>query len=171
MPATDTAGWMTAIGTLFAAVGTVGAVLIALWQTVWRERSDLKTHTYYRPDDDAPGGGILYLTADNPRQTPVNVPAAGLSTQSKVNLPAAGHSSLPKKLGHKDSARAHWHASELRKLEQAEGPIYFGTFMSEVDGAFRAPMPGGKKKRFPKLRRGTGGNREFKPPEHPPWRE
>jgi len=86
MPATDTAGWLTAVGTLFAAVGTVGAVLVALWQTVWRERSDLKTHTYYRPDDDAPGGGILFLTADNPRQAPVNVPAAGLSTQSKVNF-------------------------------------------------------------------------------------
>jgi hypothetical protein len=73
--ASNTTDWITAVGTAFAAVGTVGAVIIALWQTVWRERADLKVRAFYRQDDNDPGGGVLIMTADNPRQTPINVPA------------------------------------------------------------------------------------------------
>jgi hypothetical protein len=32
------ADWITAVASVLAAIGTVGAVAVALWQTVWRER-------------------------------------------------------------------------------------------------------------------------------------
>jgi len=42
MLASATSDWITAFGSAFAAIGTVGAVIVALWQT--RRRDKYKVH-------------------------------------------------------------------------------------------------------------------------------
>jgi len=159
-----TTDWITAISAAFAAVGTVGAVIIALWQTVGQSRSDIKARCFYRPTD-----GIFFLTADNPRQVPVNLLAAGLAVRGKVHtVGPRNFGLLPVKLGHKDSVTVTWSAEELREVEAEDGPIHYATFMSELDGAFRTAMPGGKKRHWSVRKRGTVED-EFEPSKRPPW--
>lgn len=46
MLASNTTNWITAIGSAFAAVGTVGAVAFALWQVRRQDRRKLKLRVY-----------------------------------------------------------------------------------------------------------------------------
>jgi hypothetical protein len=158
----STTDWITAIGSAFAAVGTVGAVIVALWQS--REKINLKLDCFYR---EVPNKEALVLVGGNTRRTPVNIVLAGLESASEFYDATYDNTEgdLPTILGHKETVRVEWTPEELRDLEAKRGePLWSASFLSEVDGAFNVKLPGGKHKYGWLGRRGV-----YVPPEHPPW--
>jgi hypothetical protein len=87
---TSTAEWMTAVGTVFAAIGTVGAVIVALWQTRRQERYGLtvegKTLAKRKADDPSKWDSRIEFVATNNGRRAVTIAEARLEFKSSDGL-------------------------------------------------------------------------------------
>ena len=125
--APNTADWITAIGSAFAAIGTVGAVIVALWQT--RRRDKYKVHVVCNwgltGDDEI--GNLLSLQATNTGERLVKLTMAYLLTNDHRTVVASfffsqtpqsfmtgiQESPLPASLVDGESVTMYWQLSTL----------------------------------------------------------
>lgn len=164
MLASTTADWITAIGSAFAAVGTVGAVIIALWQTRRRTRYDVHVTCEEGLTGDAEIGNLITLQATNIGERLVKLTMASLlvddgrqivakffiPSMSNISLPASiEQSGLPVSLLAGESVSARWQQSTLEHLKQKEGFDRYlcAYFKDPLGNMYAAPYPGIKAKR------------------------
>jgi hypothetical protein len=154
----NTAEWVTAISGIFAAVGTVGAVAVALWQ-ISRQGQRNVTVTCglaVTPDDRVVG-----LRAANEGPKAVELTMAYIQTNDgrKVVSPFAqgmGDSLVGGKLLLEgESAEVFWRQSALAQARVAEAfdGYWFAFFQDTLGNIYSDTFPGTERKRRWKLRR------------------
>lgn len=161
---TPTTDWVTALGTAFAAIGTVGAVIIALWQTRRRLRYDIHVKCGLGVTGDPQIGDLVtlsavnvgervltltmaYLRLDNGRQAfaPFFTPHLGPRVSVIVGME---HSGLPKTLTPGESVEVQWRREILQELQDREGfkGYLYAFFTDQLDNVYAAPFPGMRRK-------------------------
>jgi hypothetical protein len=81
--ASTTTDWITAIGSLFAAVGTVGAVIVALWQVSRQDQRRMRVRCYRTISDLAPTStSVMGMTGINVGRSPIRVTEAELKLEN-----------------------------------------------------------------------------------------
>lgn len=165
--APNTADWITAFGSAFAAIGTVGAVIVALWQTKRRERFSL--HVTCKPGvtGDAQIGDIVTLTATNTGERLVKLEMAYLLSDDHRTIVAKfftimpgtsliqsiEQSGLPVSLVAGEPVSVRWQLSTLEGLKQKEGFDHYhcAYFTDPLGNMYEAAYPGmkGKRKGWP----------------------
>jgi hypothetical protein len=143
--------WITAIGSVFAAVGTVGAVCVALWQTVGQERFGLhltsESVATIGPEGDHTV--LLRLTGVNLGRRPIKINQAlfGLvvAPQVIIYLGRAAGTDLPATLAPGDAVAAAWDKEVCeREQEQQGGALTHFEFIDSLGNKYAAPIPGMK---------------------------
>jgi hypothetical protein len=79
-PGPTTTDWITAIAAVFAAVGTVGAVVVALWQTRRQGRRKLVVRCSQAVIGDIENINVLTLRGTNDGPRPVKLTMAYVMT-------------------------------------------------------------------------------------------
>jgi hypothetical protein len=160
----NTTDWITAIGSAFAAVGTVGAVIVALWQT--RRRDKYKVHVVcnWGITGDSAIGNLLSLQATNTGERLVKLTMAYLLTDggsqvvakffqpslTKMNIiTSIEQSPLPESLVDGESVTVYWQLSILETIKVEQGfDHYVAAFFTDPLGTmYAAPYPRVKVKR------------------------
>jgi len=160
-----TTDWITAVSTIFAAVGTVGAVVIALWQTMRRYRYDVRVTCARGITGDPNIGDLVTLSAVNVGDRVVKLTMAylhidtggravppffipGLGLQISVAA-SMENCDLPKTLTPGDSVQVQWRQPILDALREREGFTHYlyGLFTDQLGNVYSAPFPGMKAKR------------------------
>jgi hypothetical protein len=118
---TTTAEWLTAGGTVFAALGTVGAVAIALWQTVGPKQAKLTVHCWYgeKREGDGRPYPTLTLSATHVRGPAILLQTAHLATDGTSGSLVAiseGSTTLPAVLHPGQSAQVTWDVRLLQTV-------------------------------------------------------
>lgn len=139
--------WITAIAAVFAAVGTVGAVAVALRQIARQERRVLTVHCSHAVIADVQNVHALALRATNDGFRPVKITGAHLQTDDNRHVFAhlTPHSSnLPVVLYDGESVEVFWPQEALEDVQQKEGfGHYLYAFFSDAAGNdYRAAYPG-----------------------------
>ncbi|HEV7773996.1 MAG TPA: hypothetical protein VGO48_11995 [Conexibacter sp.] len=119
--ATTIAEWLTAGGTVFAALGTVGAVAIALWQTVGPKQAKLTVHCWYgeKREGDGRRHPTLTLSATHVRGPGILLQTAYLTTDGTSGPlvdGGEGSTTLPALLHPGQSAQVTWDVGLLKKV-------------------------------------------------------
>lgn len=119
--ATTVAEWVTAGGTVFAALGTVGAVAIALWQTVGPKQTKLTVHCWYGEQHEGSGRPYptLTLSATHVRGPAILLQTAFLTTDGTSGPlvdGSQGSTMLPALLHPGQSAQVTWDVRLLRTV-------------------------------------------------------
>jgi hypothetical protein len=172
MLATDTAGWITAFGTAFAAVGTVGAVIVALWQTKRRDVYKLRVVCKYGLTGDDTIGNLVTLQATNTGERLVKLTGAYLLSDDGRTVVAAffqpgqppsvlssmEQGPLSASLVDGESVTVYWQESTLNAIKARDG---FGRYLAAyftdpLENTYFAPYPGMKERRTGLLRKGRG---------------
>lgn len=98
MLASNTTDWITAIGSAFAAVGTVGAVIVALWQVFRQDKHQMRVRCYRTISFDSPAStSVMGMTATNVGRGSIRVLSAELKLENGEEwlLPAHAGDELP----------------------------------------------------------------------------
>lgn len=148
---------------MFAAVGTVGAVVVALRQISRQERRSL--HVDCRQAIASPANGItvnlVTLRGTNDGFRPVKITQAYIQTDDgrMIVAPLSGYGdSLPKLLLDGESVEVAWEWETLNKArtEQGFSRYLYAFFTDTVGRVYVAPYPGIEKRRVgPPWRRRT----------------
>lgn len=142
----STTDWITAIATAFAAVGTVGAVVVALRQSFNQGQRKLMVRCSQAIIGDVENIGVLTLRGTNDGPRPVKVSMAYLMTDDgrQVNSPFTPHSAtLPILLNEGESAEVFWTRKNLEELRRQDDCNYLYAFFTDVLGeVYIAPYPG-----------------------------
>jgi hypothetical protein len=86
--ASNTTEWITAIGSVFAAVGTVGAVIVALWQVFRQDARRMRVRCYRTISDLAPtSSSVMGMTGINVGRSPIRVTDAELKFENGEEWP------------------------------------------------------------------------------------
>lgn len=171
-----TTDWITAVSGAFAAVGTVGAVTIALWQT--REQSRRRVHVTCSlavmiPDTEPLT--VVALRATNIGYRPVKLVQAYLTTDDNRHVVSPfvrpgpfqsfTDSDLPKVLDDGESVEVFWYQDKLNEAKETEGfGEYLSAFFYDAQGnAYQAPFPGMQAHRRLTWRRGPKRTTQYLP--------
>lgn len=149
MNAPNVTDWIVAVASSFAAVGTVGAVVVALWQT--RRQQQRRVHVECRlgvtPDER-----LICLRAinDGPKAVEITMAYAQTNDARKVVshfVPGLGDQ-LPKLLLEGESAEVFWRQAALAQVrEELNFDGYWYAFVTDTLGnVFCDTFPGTKKK-------------------------
>jgi hypothetical protein len=150
----NTTDWIIAVASVFAAVGTVGAVIVALWQILRQGARSLVVKCSGAVIGDTPAIRALTLRATNDGSRPINLTMAYLMTRDgqQVVSPFLRYSEqLPKVLLEGQSVNVIWSQENLAQVKDREGIDYLYAFFMDVLGnVYEAPYPGVtvKKSRF-----------------------
>jgi hypothetical protein len=161
---TTTADWITAIGSAFAAVGTVGAVIVALWQT--KRRDGYKVHVTCRIGytGDAEIGNLVTLEATNTGERLVKLTMAYLLNNENKTIVAKffrqdmqgltlarsiEQGPLPASLVDGENIAVSWRHKTLTQIKEKEGFDHYvcAYFTDPLGNMYSAPYPGVKLKR------------------------
>jgi hypothetical protein len=161
---TTTADWITAIGSAFAAVGTVAAVIVALWQT--KRRDGYKVHVTCKIGytGDAEIGELLTLEATNTGERLVKLTMAYLLNDENKTIVATffqpeipgisllrsiEQGPLPASLVDGESVAVRWQLSTLESIKAKEGFAHYlcAYFTDPLGNMYSAPCPGVKIRR------------------------
>jgi hypothetical protein len=153
-----TTDWITAIGSSFAAVGTVGAVVVALWQVRRQEKRDIRvrcTRTFV--DTNVESVEVISLRATNRGPRAVTLATVSLVGDNGIEaspppFPQASDrmptTELPITLTDGKSAEILWSISVLEELKVGWGceAFLYAFFTDSLGNMYRAPFPGVKRK-------------------------
>jgi hypothetical protein len=168
MFASSTTDWIGSVGSAFAAVGTVGAVIIALWQTRRRESYDVRVTCTSIAGADKNVGTVIGLHAVNAGERMVRLTMAYLMTDANKRVVAKfwGHDdslswaanvaqTFSKPLGAGEDLTVYWQLTTLESLKaQSSLTSYVRVYFTDVLGnEYSAPYPGVLLKRSGLLRR------------------
>lgn len=138
--------WITAIATVFAAVGTVGAVAVALWQIQRQGRRSLVVKCSLAVIADAQNIHTIALRGTNNGARPIKLTMAYLMSQDgrQIVSPFLPHGDrLPKVLLDGESVDVFWDQSNLQQVKESEGVDFLYAFFMDVLGnVYKAPFPG-----------------------------
>jgi hypothetical protein len=145
--------WIAAVSGIFAAVGTVGAVAVALWQVL--RQNQRQVDVMCRHAVMAPDSGLVHalaLRATNVGLRPVKLTMAHLTADDGRTLfsPFVPYSDdLPIVLQDGESAEVFWYDEKLEDVRQSEGFAAYRTafFLDVLGNSYVAPYPGVKVKR------------------------
>jgi hypothetical protein len=146
--------WITAMATVFAAIGTVGAVIVALGQTRRQERRSL--HVECRLAVASPVEGmavnLVTLRGTNDGHRPIKVTQAYIQTDRALKIfavPTPWSDQLPKLLLEGESVEVSWDRDKLEqaKSEQGFSRYLYGFFTDTIDGVYPGAYPGVDRKR------------------------
>jgi hypothetical protein len=149
--ANTTTDWITAIGSSFAAVGTVGAVIVALWQARAQERYGLQVSTRSLASIDLKGGGdhqvLIELIGVNHGRRPITINDAELGFDVgpvRFSVGRADDNEFPITLRPGDRAVASWDKEKAERLRAEQGgePFTHATFVDSFGNDYSAPVPG-----------------------------
>jgi hypothetical protein len=147
MIATDTAGWITAAGTVFAAIGTVAAVAVALWQSGRRQKVQLDvTFSWVTRADHGKWPRTVELTARNVGVLSIRIDQAVLQLhgQKMSGVLRTASDLLPHTLTSDDTLTAVWDYDQVEQMREEFGaqPFAFGFFIDVLGRSYSAPYPG-----------------------------
>jgi hypothetical protein len=158
-----TAEWIEAIATVFAAVGTIGAVWVALWQVGQQHKRRLEVTCRWAFIGGA-HGQMLALSATNSGFRPVKIVMAHLMTTdgNQVFARFDPHSSpVPSVVQDGDSLGVFWAQSDLDQIKAKEQfERYAYAFFVDAQGSvYDAPYPGmrrrfGRRAKYVPVRKG-----------------
>ena len=161
--AETTTDWIIAAGTIVAAVGTVAAVSLSLWQSSRQRKADLRVKSVRIIERR--GGGhlareLLRLVGTNHGPQSIRIVDASLQFQSAtgamIGNMTAGGDELPKVVSVGETVTAEWdfEAVELARIESNGEPYTHLAFIDAFDGEHAVPYPGMKlARRWPRFRR------------------
>lgn len=161
--------WIIAISGIFAAIGTVGAVIVALRQIRRQERRRLHVECRLAITEPTPGNylNVVALRGTNEGQRPIKVTQAYMQTDDSRMIFAhftPWSDSLPKLLLDGESVEVGWEADKLEKAKADEGfkHYLYGFFTDTVGRVYPGAYPGVKVRR-----RGLPWKRhvEWEPPD------
>lgn len=142
----STTDWIVAIASVFAAIGTVGAVIVALWQVFRRDSRSLIVKCSRAVIGDATPVDAVSLRGTNDGARPITLTMAYLMTQDgqQVISPLLPYSDqLPKTLLDGESVDVFWNRNNLQKIKGVEEVDYLYAFFMDVLGnVYKAPYPG-----------------------------
>lgn len=153
--------WITALASLGAMVGTVGAVWFALWQT--RRRGQLQLHSDYAyvARDERTTTRFLAVTATHMGGPPVLV-TSGYQEDCHGRRLLGGYSltservtseGLPVLLTEGQQVTVYWNAEQGERWLDASESWYRATVIMSMRGGYRALYPGVRLQRRGLLRR------------------
>jgi hypothetical protein len=146
--------WIIAVAAVFAAVGTVGAVIVALWQSARRDRRSLKIDIVGMgiAGDPTPYTRVKVLN-DGYRPVRVDFPPTLVAPAAEGHTVAVSEGRveemsdrLPRQLEEGEMASFVWNANEVRELARARGwEKFLHVQISDAHGnQFTTPFPGVK---------------------------
>jgi len=143
--------WITAVATVFAAIGTVGAVVVALSQIQRQGRRSLVVKCSLAVIADAQSIHTIALRGTNDGARPIKLTMAYLMSQDgrQIVSPLLPHGDLlPKVLLDGESVDVFWDQGNLRQIEKSDGVEFLYAFFMDVLGnVYKAPYPGVAMKR------------------------
>lgn len=144
--------WISAFATVFAAVGTVGAVAVALWQINRQGRRHMVVQCRWAIVGELSGNvQVLTLRGTNDGARPIKVAMAYLMTDtgSQAVVRFAPYSNeLPVVLQDGENVEISWTQSDLEQVRSKENCHYLYAFLMDVLGnVYPAPFPGVEAKR------------------------
>ncbi|MHB1539395.1 MAG: hypothetical protein ACYCUM_14440 [Solirubrobacteraceae bacterium] len=160
----NTTDWITAIGSAFAAVGTVGAVVVALWQTRRRDAYKVRVTCERVITGDEEIGDLVALKAVNVGERMVKLTMAYLRADDGKTViapffnPEAPHGAwrasfqsevLPETLVDGDEVAVCWKRKTLGATLEKNGLKHYlcAYFTDPLGNTYEAPYPGVKVKR------------------------
>jgi hypothetical protein len=154
----NTAEWVAAVSSIFAAVGTVGAVAVALWQIARQGRRNVKVTCglAVTPDERVVG---LRATNDGPKAVELTMAYIQTNDGRKVVSPfvaGMGDSLIGGKLLLEgESAEVFWRQSALAQVRATDAfdGYWFAFFQDTLGNVYWDTFPGTKRKRRWKVRR------------------
>lgn len=154
----STTDWIIAVSGVFAAIGTVGAVTVALWQVLKQNKPSLHVRTAERYSQ---AGKLVLLSATNIGPRPVRLTTARLKLTGfavpvvAVALPDS--TDLPVVLSEGETAEIWWDAAQLEPVATEKDTRYACAYFVDALGRmYEAPYPGMKRQRVgPPHRRRT----------------
>ena len=156
--ANATTDWIIAVSGIFAALGTVGAVIVALWQVLAQGRPRVYVECRGAV---APGMNLVSLRATNASPRPVKLLQAYLVSSDGrqiFSVPIAGADALPAHLTEGESVEILWNHDALveAKTKEGFGGYAYAYFADAVGREFSAPYLGMRRvRRGPPWRRRT----------------
>jgi hypothetical protein len=149
---TTTAEWITAFGTGFAAVGTVGAVIVALWQTRRQERYGLAVEgkTLIKRDMHRPNkwDTRIEFVATNTGRRAITIAEARLEFKSAdgimVGVMRTDNEAERVTLGPGEQVVVAWDGDEIEatRKEMNGEPFMHCDFIDSLNNIYSAPYPG-----------------------------
>ncbi len=138
--------WITASASVFAAIGTVGAVVVALRQVTGQNKRSLIVKCSSAVIADAQDIRALALRGTNDGSRPIKLTMAYLMSQDgrQIISPFLPHADrLPKVLLDGESVDVFWDRANLDQIAGSEGVVFLYAFFMDVLGnVYKAPYPG-----------------------------
>jgi hypothetical protein len=142
----NAADWVIAVASTFAALGTVGAVVVALWQILSQGRRSLVVKCSLCVIADVQSIRAVSLRGTNDGPRPIKLTMAYLMSQDgqQVVSPLLPHGDrLPKVLLDGESVDVFWDQTNLLQVKNAENVRYMYAFFMDVLGnIYETPYPG-----------------------------
>ncbi len=150
--ASTTTDWITAIGSAFAAVGTVSAVVFALWQVRRQDarRMRLRCYTIFRITENGDVVSTVALHGTNTGRRAIRVVGTQfLFGDGKIFAwPKDAGDDFPITLEEGESVEAEWDKKRLRDCTKtARSAIMSCSFTDGLGNSYAATYPGVKVKR------------------------
>jgi hypothetical protein len=146
--------WIVAASGVFAAVGTVGAVVVALWQSQRRDRRSLDVTSWRQRKTSRHGQEVLeiWLRGTNDGRRPITVPEVWLATDDDPRMPVpgdqvSGSNPLPKLLREGETLDLGWEEPVLELAAKAGAKYLYGFFIDTLGNIYEGPLPGVERKR------------------------
>ncbi len=151
------AQWVEAIATVFAAVGTIGAVWVALWQVGRQHRRRLEVTCRWAFIGGSARGQMLALHATNSGFRPVKIVMAHLMTDDGHQVFARfdpHSSSLPSVVQDGESVEIYWAESDLDQIKNNEqfDRYEYAFFVDAQGDTYEAAYPGMRRRRIGRQR-------------------
>lgn len=138
--------WIIAAGSVFAALGTVGAVVVALWQIRRQAKRSLVVKCSSAVTGDPQFSRVIALTGTNNGQRPIKLDGAYLRADDGRQIfgrftPFSDQ--LPTVLLDGASATVFWGQEVLQEITEKEGVKYLYAYFTDALGqVYEAPYPG-----------------------------
>lgn len=156
--------WITASATVFAAVGTVGAVVVALWQVLRQSKRNLIVKCSSAVTGDPQFSRVIAVSGTNDGQRPIKLDMAYLQAEDGrqiVGRFTPFSDKLPAVLVDGESVTVFWSQDDLSEIAERESVNYLYAYFTDALGqVYSAPYPGVVVKR-----KGLRRRKVFVPPE------
>jgi hypothetical protein len=157
----NAADWITAGATVFAAVGTVGAVIVALGQSraATRRSVDVTCRVAVMAPSDTETVEVISLRATNDGLRPIKLDQAYLETDDGHQVfchfyqpneyQTFTDSTFPRVLDDGESMQVYWQRDRINKVANIEGITrYRAAYFTDPQGnTYKAAFPGAKQRR------------------------
>lgn len=167
--------WIIAAASVFAAVGTVGAVVVALWQVTRQSKRSLSVKCSAAVTGDPQFSRVIALSGTNDGPRPIKLDMAYLRADDGQQIfgrftPFSDQ--LPTVLVDGESVTVFWSQDALREIAEKEGVKYLYVYFTDALGqVYDAPYPGVVTKRKGLRRRKVFELPEGRRPSRRNWLE